>query len=232
MLTRDWGKEFIQMELDGMTGRFFRICEVISRLAYLNILWILFTLLGLGIFGIIPATVALFAVIRKWVMGDTDVPIFATFRKIYRKEFLKSTMLGGSLLLVGYILYVDFIYLPSDGIFAVVRFGLMIVSLLFVIILLYIFPLFVHYEWKNRLYIKYALVLGASHPHYTLLMLIGIGVLYFVSVKIPGIIPFFSISLLAYIIMWTSYQVIQKIEATQKIEEEDIEENELAIEES
>lgn len=220
------------MELDGMTGRFFRICEVISRLAYLNILWILFTLLGLGIFGIIPATVALFAVIRKWVMGDTDVPIFATFRKIYRKEFLKSTMLGGSLLLVGYILYVDFIYLPSDGIFAVVRFGLMIVSLLFVIILLYIFPLFVHYEWKNRLYIKYALVLGASHPHYTLLMLIGIGVLYFVSVKIPGIIPFFSISLLAYIIMWTSYQVIQKIEATQKIEEEDIEENELAIEES
>lgn len=222
------------MELDGMTGRFFRICEIISKLAYLNILWIFFTLIGLGIFGFIPATVALFAIIRKWVMGDTDVPIFTTFQKIFRKEFLKSTMLGGSLLLVGYILYIDFVYLPSDGIFAVVRFGLMVVALLYVIVLLYIFPLFVHYEWKNRLYIKYALVLGASHPHYTLLMLIGIGVLYYVSVKIPGIIPFFSVSLLAYIMMWTSYQVIQKIEATQKVddEEEKLETSELAIEEN
>ncbi len=217
-----------------MTGRFFRICEIVSKLAYLNILWILFTLLGLGIFGFIPATVALFAIVRKWVMGDTDVPIFTTFWKIYRQEFLKSTMLGGSLLFIGYILYVDFVYLPNDGLFAVVRFGLMVVALLYVIVLLYIFPLFVHYEWKNRLYIKYALVLGASHPHYTLLMIIGIGILYYVSVKIPGIIPFFSISLLANIIMWTSYQVIQKIEATQKVDDEKVEHesNELVIEEN
>lgn len=217
------------MELDGMTGRFFKVCEIISKLAYLNILWILFTILGLGIFGFIPATVALFSIIRKWVMGDTDVPIFTTYWKTFRKEFLKSTMLGGVLLLVGYILYIDFAYLPSDGIFAVVRFGLIVVALLYVIVLLYIFPLFVHYEWKNSLYIRYALILGASHPHYTLLMIIGIGILYFVSVKIPGIIPFFSVSLLAYIIMWPSYQVIKKIEMTQKVDESKTEANELAI---
>jgi len=222
------------MELDGMTGRFFRICEIISKLAYLNILWIFFTILGLGIFGFIPATVALFAIVRKWVMRDTDVPIFTTFWKIFRQEFLKSSMLGGSLLLIGYILYIDFLYLPSDGLFALVRFGLMVVALLYIIVLLYIFPLFVHYEWKNRLYIKYALVLGASHPHYTLLMIIGIGIVYYASVNIPGIIPFFSISLLAYIIMWTSYQVIRKIEATQIIDEENEEgeTNELVMEEN
>ena len=222
------------MELDGMTGRFFRICEIISKLAYLNILWIFFTILGVGIFGFIPATVALFAIVRKWVMRDTDVPIFTTFWKIFRQEFLKSSMLGGSLLLIGYILYIDFLYLPSDGLFALVRFGLMVVALLYIIVLLYIFPLFVHYEWKNRLYIKYALVLGASHPHYTLLMIIGIGIVYYASVNIPGIIPFFSISLLAYIIMWTSYQVIRKIEATQIIDEENEEgeTNELVMEEN
>lgn len=222
------------MELDGMTGRFFRICEIISKLAYLNILWIFFTILGVGIFGFIPATVALFAIVRKWVMRDTDVPIFTTFWKIFRQEFLKSSMLGGSLLLIGYILYIDFLYLPSDGLFALVRFGLMLVALLYIIVLLYIFPLFVHYEWKNRLYIKYALVLGASHPHYTLLMIIGIGIVYYASVNIPGIIPFFSISLLAYIIMWTSYQVIRKIEATQIIDEENEEgeTNELVMEEN
>lgn len=222
------------MELDGMTGRFFRICEIISKLAYLNILWIFFTILGVGIFGFIPATVALFAIVRKWVMRDTDVSIFTTFWKIFRQEFLKSSMLGGSLLLIGYILYIDFLYLPSDGLFALVRFGLMVVALLYIIVLLYIFPLFVHYEWKNRLYIKYALVLGASHPHYTLLMIIGIGIVYYASVNIPGIIPFFSISLLAYIIMWTSYQVIRKIEATQIIDEENEEgeTNELVMEEN
>src|SRR5699024_2801656 len=102
------------MMLDfGITGRLFRLCEVVMRLAYVNLLWVLFTALGLGLFGIFPATVALFTVTRKWVMGDHDIPIFSTFWHTYRKEFFKSTLFGFILFVIGYIIYVDLVYLPT-----------------------------------------------------------------------------------------------------------------------
>lgn len=206
------------MELDGTMGRFLHICETISRMAYVNLLWIFFTIVGLGIFGFMPATVALFTVVRKWVMGDRDIPVFKTFWRTYKKEFFKSTLFGIVLFVIGYIIYIDLLLLPTGGMFMLLRAAIFVCGLLFAIVLLYIFPIYVHYEWSRKLHIKYALLIGASHPHFTLLILIGIAALYYISITIPGIIPFFSVSILAYIIMWTSYQVMKKIEATQVVE--------------
>jgi uncharacterized membrane protein YesL len=196
-----------------------RICEIVSRMAYVNLLWIIFTILGLGILGIMPATVGLFTVTRKWVMNEQDIPVFRTFWKTFRKEFIKANLLGGILFAIGYILYIDLTYLPSDGLFVIVRWLLIVCALLYVIILLYIFPIYVQYEWKKRLYIKYALLLGASHPHYTLLMIIGIIALYYISITIQGLIPFFSVALLSYIVMWTAYQVMKRVEAGQSFDD-------------
>jgi len=209
------------LEFQGIMGRVFRLCEGIMRLAYVNLLWILFTILGLGLFGVFPATIALFAVTRKWVMGDRDIPVFSTFWQTFRKEFLKSTLLGLVLFVIGYIIYVDLALLPTGGFLDVVRWGLVVCGLLYIIILFYIFPLYVHFDWKNRLYIKYALLLGASHPHYTFLMLIGIGALYYIVMSIPGLLPFFSVSILAYIMMWTVYQIIKNMEKKQISKEDE-----------
>lgn len=46
-----------------------------------------FTLLGLGVFGIMPATAALFAVMRKWIQGQDNVPVLKTFWQEYKGEF-------------------------------------------------------------------------------------------------------------------------------------------------
>lgn len=208
------------MELSGWAGRFLKICDVISRLAYLNLIWILFTVVGLGIFGLMPATVALFSVVRKWVMGQPEIPIFKTFGKIYRKEFFKSNLLGLILIIIGYILYFDFVVLPTGGVFTALRTVLMVVGLLYAIILLYIFPIYVHYEWKLRFYLQYALLLGASHPHYTVFMGAGLWTVYYVNMSIPGFIPFFSASVMAYIVMKTTYRIIRRMEASQIHREE------------
>ncbi|AOV08605.1 YesL family protein [Sporosarcina ureilytica] len=207
------------MELEGMTGRFFRICEIISRLAYANLLWIGFTLLGLGIFGFMPATVALFTVTRKWTMGEHDIPIFGTFWSTYKKEFFKSTLFGALLFFIGYIIYIDLTFLPTGGLFSVLRTGIFICGILYVIMLLYILPIYVHYNWKISQYLKYALLIGVSHPHYTALMGVGAYSLYYLCIKFPGIIPFFSMSLLAYVMMWTVYKVIRKLEIAQQVRE-------------
>lgn len=210
------------MELVGVTGRFFKTCEFISKMAYVNLLWILFTVLGLGIFGFMPSTIALFTVTRKWIMGERDIPVFKTFWTTYRKEFFKSTIFGALLFIIGYIIYVDLTLLPTGGLFTFLRAGIFICGILYTILLLYIFPIYVHYDWKKTLYLRYALLIGIAHPHYTALITIGIVALYYICVTIPGLIPFFSVSLFSYVVMWVVYRIIQKMEFAQKVNTDEV----------
>lgn len=64
------------------------------NLILLNILWVAFTLLGLVIFGLFPATIALFAVIRKWILENEDTPILQEFIKRYKAEFKMANVIG------------------------------------------------------------------------------------------------------------------------------------------
>jgi uncharacterized membrane protein YesL len=64
------------------------------KLAYLNLLWIVFSVGGLIVFGSIPASVSLFTIVRKWLINkETDLPIFHTFFQNYKNEFLNQISL-------------------------------------------------------------------------------------------------------------------------------------------
>src|SRR5699024_12166732 len=97
--------------MDDLVGGYYRLCVWVTRFAYVNVLWILFTFLGLVFLGAMPSTVAMFAVIRKWVTGDKEVPIFKTFLESYRTEFVKanidrkSTRLNSSHISISYAVF-------------------------------------------------------------------------------------------------------------------------------
>ena len=46
------------------------------------------------VFGVMPSTVATFSILRKWVQGNFDMPIFKTFKNVYKKEFINSNKCG------------------------------------------------------------------------------------------------------------------------------------------
>ncbi|MFH0346814.1 YesL family protein [Bacillus vallismortis] len=201
------------MEHDGSMGRVLRFCEWVMRFAYTNLLWLFFTLIGLGLFGIMPATAALFAVMRKWVQGQDNIPVLKTFWREYKAEFLCSNLIGAVLVIIGLIIYIDlaFIY-PSHFLLHVLRFAIMIFGFLFVSMLFYVFPLLVHFEWKKRLYVKFSLLLSVAYLQYTLVMLALTVALFFLLAYLPGIIPFFSVSLISYCHMRIVYAVLLKVE--------------------
>lgn len=150
------------MDHDGSMSRMLRMCEWVMRLAYTNLLWLLFTLLGLGIFGFMPATTALFSVMRKWIQGHEQVSVFQTFWKVYREEFVRSNVIGVVLVIIGTIIYVDLAYIyPTSWFLHVLRFAIYIFGFLFIVSLFYIFPLLAHYDWKKRLYLKFSFCLAS-----------------------------------------------------------------------
>lgn len=201
------------MVFNGLMGYFYRICEIVFRLLYLNVLWIIFTLLGVGIFGFMPATVAAFTITRKWIEGEDDVPVFKLFWNSYKKDFLKTNILGFILIVLGYILYIDFVFLPTDqGIFFFLRIVLIMCTILYLIVLLYIFPLYVYYKQKFRFYLKNALLLGISYPHFTFGLFVFILLWYYVLESVQILIPLFSVSVFVYVNMWFVNKVIKKVE--------------------
>ncbi|MBM7570361.1 YesL family protein [Aquibacillus albus] len=201
----------------GVMGGFYRISEWIMRLAYVNILWITFTLMGLILFGFSPATVALFSVTRKWIQGSTDIPVFKTFWKTYKQEFIKSNILGLILAVIGYVLYLDFqlVVQTPNSLLQLAYFPVMLIILIYLLMLLYVFPVFVHYEVNILHLLKNALLFTLMRPFNTITMAIGVIAVYFLMSVLPGLIPFFGISLLAYVLMWSSYLAFTKLERKQ-----------------
>ncbi|RSL35336.1 DUF624 domain-containing protein [Salibacterium salarium] len=205
------------MEINGFMGAFYNISVKVSKLAYVNILWITFTLAGLCVFGFMPATVAMFAVMRKWTNNITNVRVFQTFWDHYKSEFIKSNLLGGILLILGLMLYANFQLIQEPKLLeSMLRVVLLFISVLFLIAVLFIFPVYVHFQLKAPLYLRTALILGMAYPHYTFMMAVCLYVLQEVFMFIPGLMPFFAASLISYLLMWFSNKVFKKVEDKQE----------------
>ncbi|GIN70736.1 hypothetical protein J14TS2_12110 [Bacillus sp. J14TS2] len=193
------------------------VLEWITRLAYLNILWIFFSAVGLIAVGLFPATAATFSVARKWARGQTDVAIFKTFCRAYKKEFMKSNILGYLSFVVGYILYLDFAYLivsPSN-MTAILTIPFLIIGFIYVLTLFYVFPTFVHYDQKLLKVIKSSFFVMMINPLPTLIMLIGTFGIGFILWRFQGLAIFFSMSVLAIVITMPAQRAFAKIKQKQ-----------------
>lgn len=201
-----------------MTNKLFiglhNVAEWITRLFYLNILWIIFTLSGLVVFGIFPATVAVFTVIRHWVLGEGQVPLFKTFWYAFKGSFVQIQLIGYTLALIGSILYIDYNFFSSrdESIFLVAE--LLTGSAMFVlaIVFLYIFPVYVHFKLKTIEYIKNALLIGLSHLFHSILMFIVTAIFFYGFMKYFGFFGLFIVSMTAFWVTWISQMVFKRIE--------------------
>lgn len=171
------------------------VCEWIWRGIFVNLCWIAFIVLGLGIFGFFPATVALFTIVRKWLRKDTDFPIWKTFKQVYLKEWKRSNQIGLVFYSIGLFLYLDIRLTETFMSGVLASFLSIIFSIMLLILLLivsYFFAVYVHYELSNKEYIKQSFLITLTSLPST----IGIGAGFFVIGSLinqmPGLIPFIS----------------------------------------
>jgi len=203
--------------MNGWMKGLYGFTEWVTRLAYVNFLWVFFTLAGLGLFGFFPATVAMFAVVRKWVRKETDVPVFPLFWKTYKADFLKSNRLGLIISFAGFVLYFNFTVIDAAVVpaFKWLYIPYVMITVIYILTLLYIFPVFVHFNMKIKEVVKNAFVLMAVSPLVTCSMVVLTGALCFLFLQFPGVIPFFSGSLIAILLMLLSNNLLQKISAAE-----------------
>jgi uncharacterized membrane protein YesL len=207
------------MDTSGFMESLNKLLEWISRLAFLNLLWISFSLLGLVIFGFFPATVAMFAVARKWMLGNDEMSIFKTFWTAYKQEFLKSNLLGLMISVISIILYIDFrfVQLAENSIASILYVPFFIITFIFISMLFYIIPIFVHYDMKLSQVIKNSFFVMIMNPLSTFYMLIGTFGICFVLSYAPPICILYSGNLLALFIMKPATNAFEKINQKSKL---------------
>lgn len=197
----------------GFMASFFKFGDYFVLLLYVNLLWLVFTLLGGIIFGWAPSTAAMFAVMRGKLMEKPD-SVFSIFWHTYRKEFWKTNGLNLIIILVAFILYTNIQYfeVESAALYAAVRYIMIGIIILGGMMILYMFPLIVHYEAKLFHHMKSALLLIVYKPIRTLFAAASCAVVSQFLFVFPVFVPFLGLSLFALVIMTITYYTFQHVE--------------------
>ncbi|CDQ38391.1 MULTISPECIES: YesL family protein [Virgibacillus] len=203
------------MLLHGFIKLLYDFGNWLYKVAYLHFLWLLFTALGFVIFGITPATTALFAILHSWFERDIDKPTMKHFFSIYKEKFKVSNGLGVVLLLIGGFLYFD-ISISHDYIQSFYLHSLLlIISSFYIIILLYIFPILSRYNLKFHQYVKQAFLIALAQPLETIAMIISLILLFYFFSYLPIMLFFAGSSIIATPLMWLAKRACVLVEKKQ-----------------
>lgn len=199
-------------QLNGAFKWIFDMGNWLFKFIYLHTLWVTFSILGLVVFGIFPATAGVFAVVRKWLEEGEDIPVFQTFFQAYKSVFLQANGLGYIMTALGLFFAYDFM-ISREHIGSILIHGFLIfILLLFVLVVCYIFPVYVRYDLRFFLYIKQSLLVALARPLESIGMLLSLLLLYYILILLPFLFVMAGSSIVAFLIMALAYHAFIKIE--------------------
>ncbi|MDW0115175.1 DUF624 domain-containing protein [Sporosarcina saromensis] len=212
------------MLMNGWKAKLYQFVEFVTLLAVLQMMWIGLTILGAVIIGITPATVGLFMTTRKRLQGEDDLKtLVKIYWKSYKTEFIASNKIGLVLIGIGYFLVVNFrIVTAMNGMFGLVMLTVMVmIMVLYALIVMNIFQVFAHYDLPFSRYFSASVLLTISFPVQAVASILGLFLLYRVFLIIPGLLPFFGISLTVLFLTWMSSKTFHlkgKLDGTLDVE--------------
>ncbi|MFG6119330.1 YesL family protein [Thalassobacillus sp. B23F22_16] len=191
------------------SSKLYQAMEWITKFAFLQLLWVLGTLAGLIVLGIYPATGAAFSVTRKWLNGKTDQKVLSMFYHYYRKDFVKLNVLGLWINFLLLLVYLDIFYLQNNQSLLSIPFFAFIFILAHY--LLYIFPVYAHFEYTVGEVIKNTFFLLIVNPTASFFLGLTTILLTILYVLFPAVSAIFGISLFAFLITWNARFTFQKL---------------------
>lgn len=167
-----------------LDSRFYAVVDRLSNLFILNLFWIISCL---PIVTIAPATSAMYSVVRQWKLNQ-DTSVVRNYFRYFKENFKQSFLIGIIWMLMAVLLYFNYFYLNQDqsGLKFLLMVPLVIVSLLFLIISTFLFPVMTHYiaTWKGA--IKSSFFLAVANFPSTILILGVLAILTVILIYMPA----------------------------------------------
>ncbi|NEW08730.1 DUF624 domain-containing protein [Paenibacillus sp. SYP-B3998] len=236
------------MEFRGVMGGLYRISEWIMRLSVINLLWLIcsipvffFAFMGLvsqstdafmstlpfiailAPFTLFPATAAMFAVARKWVTGEEDVPLFKTFFRGYKDNYVQSMVGGIFFVIIFAVIVVNyFFYLKQGSSLKVLAVLFIAFTVIMIIALFNFFSILVHLHMKILQIVKNAILITIGNPINSIVMLLCNGAIVYICLTKLNmfLVVFFMGSIVATFSFWQFNRSFTKLQTKQQELEE------------
>lgn len=221
--------------MKGFMGGFYGVSEWIMRFSVINLLWfffnfpivlivvnsfimtqpvslfILLTPIGLlAPFLFFPATAAMFASVRDWILERESNSLIKAYWKYYKENYKKSMLAGLLFTGIWAIWVADYYYLSQNNI--IFMFVFLLLGIVLFTATLNFFSLLAHYQMSLRSLLKNTLVVTLGSPLLLITVAIGSGIILYGSVNGPWfLIPFFSGSLIAFISFSAFYRLYVRL---------------------
>lgn len=197
-----------------------KFLEWVMTLAYLNILWLGFTLVGFVFFGFGPATIAVYKLIRKKLrQGDLSY-IFKQFRTIFKEEFKQGGIYTAMTFAAAAFLYVDFrlvAAIPQSNVIQLLVIpALIILTALVIVVATFTLGYYVEYHETVTEALKKGFWLTLISPVSFLVILHAFLLQFLIISYIPAIILLFSVTLYAFITEWIMNKAFKRIKNKKK----------------
>lgn len=201
-----------------------RISAWIAKLAGAHVLWLLVTApvhvvvwiasdtgsglaIGAAALGsvamLLPATVALFGVVRPWMMGRTDSGIWSPFWATWRELYARSVALGALAVGCCVVLYSAWeAYGAVDGWIHGLRIVVLLAGLVLVCGMLHTMCFFVHFRLSFWQCVLSGVLFAFVQPWNALVSIVVTAMIVHASIVWPGMALFFSASLVAMIVFF------------------------------
>lgn len=182
-----------------------KLLVIINEIYYmmkLNILWILFTLRGGVIFGVVPATLTVFGCIRNRLRNQYESKIYAEFKEGYHDIFKESLLIT-----IGFVVLVVVVFFETALINGagqddfILQLVLKATRMLFVMTGIFLFPVYVHFDLQgSKIWLQPFLFLFIN-PLQSVVTVIMACVAALLYITNPLLVLFLGISLPAYSFM-------------------------------
>ncbi|MBT2736669.1 YesL family protein [Bacillus sp. ISL-7] len=165
-------------------SRFYAVVDRLSNLFILNLFWIISCL---PIVTIAPATSAMYSVVRQWKLNQ-DTSVVRNYFRYFKENFKQSFLIGIIWMLLAVLLYFNYFYLNQDqsGLKFLMIIPLIIISVVFLIISTFLFPVMTHYSatWKGA--IKNSFLLAIVNFPSTILILGFLALITVIIIYVPA----------------------------------------------
>lgn len=196
----------------------YRFGQWLLKLLQIQYYWLDYTLKGLIIGGLFPATATVFYLFHLWFENTQghDFRISDVFQEQFKRTFKGSNVLGYLMTFTLIVLWSNlqiskhFIQSP------LLHYLLVLLLLLTLGTLLYLFPVYVRYELPCFYYVRQAILLLLLNLLPTLAMLIGFFLVIGVMTFIPILLVFAGVPLIILPISWFALVAIKKTESAKE----------------
>jgi uncharacterized membrane protein YesL len=186
-------------------------CSEVFWAARLNLLWIVFTLLGGVLLGLGPATVAAYTLARRHARGES-IHEWTEFWNVYRREFVRGSLLVLPVAVVATVLVGNLHAFPGPD---ALPLRIATCAALFVLAAAaaYLGPLYAHYDLPLRAYIPKASLLALTRPASSVLLLFALSAIVYVTATLPVLAPLIAFGAWITLNTWLCQRFFDENEA-------------------